>query len=269
MVCRVHRWRLLIILSLITFFPLQSHAQLHTESSVRFHHLTPDESFGLANVWAILEDHEGFMWFGTEDGLIKYDGYEVTSYQQKRNDSSSIKGNILVCLYEDNQYNRCIGSYGGGVNLYKHDENRFYHFIHDPDDPHSLPYNAVKTIVQDVHGKLWFGTEGGGIAVVDINEVDKSLPDLKFDNLKHDLANRESISADHIRSMYCDKKGNIYVGTDGGGVDIIDPVTKKVIGHLVHDPTDLNSLSGNMVYEVFIDSQERVWLGTQGDGLTL
>lgn len=261
-------WRYLQLLFFILISRPVCLAQDNSESSIRFHHITPDESFGVGSTWAILEDHEGFIWFGTEDGLLKYDGYQLTSYRQSNTGSNSLIGNIIVCLFEDSHHNLWIGSFGAGLNLYVRSENKFYNFNHDPDNPNSLPFDGVKTILEDSNGILWFGTEGGGIATLPVNEVNQNLPNLKFNVIQHDPNNPNSLGANSIRSLTQDKKGNIYVGTYGNGLNIIDS-TRKNFTRLPHDDANANSPGGNIIFEVFVDSKERVWIGTHNAGLDL
>ena len=121
---------------------------------IRFNHITPDQGFGFGNVWAILEDHEGFMWFGTEDGLIKYDGYSLVNFKHNSSDSSSISVNFITTLLEDSYNQIWVGTFGGGLNLYDRNTNSFRSYMFDQDDPHSLPHNRVKSLIQDHQGLI-------------------------------------------------------------------------------------------------------------------
>ncbi len=134
---------------------------------INFNHLTPDEGFGFGNVWAVLEDSEGFMWFGSEDGLIKYDGYNLTLYKNNQSDSTSISTNFIMTLLEDSHNQLWIGTFGGGLNLLHRDTDSFTRYLHDPDDSNSLPHNRVKTLLESKDGNIWLGTEGGGVVKFD------------------------------------------------------------------------------------------------------
>jgi ligand-binding sensor domain-containing protein len=72
---------------------------------INFHHITQDQGTGFGNVWGILEDYEGFMWFATDDGLIRYDGYDLVTYRNKKDDPLSISANFAVVIMED-RYNQ-------------------------------------------------------------------------------------------------------------------------------------------------------------------
>src|SRR6478609_3859060 len=117
-----------LILLCVGFQMLSGAADHASAQSVKFKHITSNEKSSFGNVWAITEDFEGFIWFGTEDGLYKYDGYDIVPFQHSKVDSGSISGNFVICLYEDKKHNLWIGTYGDGLNVYDREKNIFRHF---------------------------------------------------------------------------------------------------------------------------------------------
>ncbi len=233
---------------------------------MRFHHLTSDGRYGIGNVWAIEEDHEGFIWIGTEDGLFKYDGYDLTAFRHRENDSTCLSSNMVICIKEDRNKNLWVGTFGGGLNLYDRKEDRFYQFKHDSTDPGSIPHDRVKSIVEDHDGNLWFCTEGGGIATCP--PFNGNVGELEFSTLKHEPGNDNSIRSNDVTALINDGRGNLYIGSFGKGVSRLDTKTGKFT-HFLHDQKKKNSLSDNRVLEIFIDSKKRIWIGTLDGGLDL
>ena len=101
------------------------------------------------------------MWFGTESGLNKYDGYNFTIYQHNPDDSNSLISNWTSALLEDDSGLIWIGTHDGGLDRYNRKLDQFTHYQHDPDDPFSLSSDEITALYQDRNGELWIGTGGG------------------------------------------------------------------------------------------------------------
>ena len=166
-------------------FPLMLFAQ--TEHIV-FDHLSVNDGLSNSIIQSILQDSRGFMWFGTEDGLNKYDGYNFTVYRHNPEDSLSISGNCITALYESQFHGKqvlWIGTHSG-LNLLDIETEQFTHFRNDPDDPQSLSHDRVISIYEDSFGEFWIGTDGG------INILDRETK--KFVRYQHDPKNPNSLS---------------------------------------------------------------------------
>ena len=96
------------------------------EKNLKFEHLGIREGLSHSNVRGILQDHEGFMWFSTHDGLNKYDGYKFTVYKNLPNDENSLSHNNLWRIIEDRRGNIWIATWGGGLNMFDRDDRTFY-----------------------------------------------------------------------------------------------------------------------------------------------
>src|ERR1700761_835564 len=81
---------------LLFFLPLISSAQI---SDVRFRHISNEQGLSNSTITCIFQDSRGFMWFGTRDGLNKYDGVKVTIYKNDPNNKNSISDNFINCIY--------------------------------------------------------------------------------------------------------------------------------------------------------------------------
>src|SRR6186713_3353077 len=126
--------------------------------NLKFEHIGTARGLSQSNVISILQDSRGFMWFGTRDGLNRYDGYGFTVYKNDALDKSSIGNNYISDMREDDKGYIWIGTWGGGLDRYDRRTNQFVHFRHDPADPASLSSNLVICLLRDSRGALWIGT---------------------------------------------------------------------------------------------------------------
>ncbi|MBN1249655.1 MAG: response regulator [Anaerolineae bacterium] len=126
-------------------------------AAIRFAHLTTEDGLSQSTVRIILQDRAGFLWFGTEGGLNRFDGYAFTIYQHDPRNSNSLSDDYVMDLYEDADGMLWIATQGGGVNRFDPRTETFTRYRHDPDNPNSLAGNTIFSIFQDSAGDLWFG----------------------------------------------------------------------------------------------------------------
>ena len=138
-------------------------------------------------------------------------------------------------------------------------QQSFTHYQYDPDDPTSLSNDTVWAILEDRSGRLWIGTDGGGL-----NRFDRAGE--SFERFAHDPSNPAGPSHGKIRHLVEDHRGLLWLATDGGGLNRFDPETGQFT-HFRHDPDDPNSLSNDRVRVVFEDRDRILWVGTYGGGL--
>src|SRR6266702_6438019 len=96
-------------------------------ANLKFTHLSIEGGLSQSNVTCILQDSHGFMWFGTRDGLNKYDGYKFTVFKNTEGDSKSISNNFITSLIEDKKGDLWIGTWGGGLNKLDRQKDQFIH----------------------------------------------------------------------------------------------------------------------------------------------
>ncbi|NQZ08298.1 MAG: response regulator [Algicola sp.] len=229
-----------------------------TEPLPRFEHLTIENGLSQNSVFSILKDRQGFMWFGTEDGLNRFDGYQYKHFRHDSQDANSLSDSNISVVYQDRHGTLWIGTNAGGLNRYDDKTQRFTRFIHSPNDPHSLSDNQVMSIAEDKNGKLWVGTGRGGL-----NRFDRQLQN--FAQLRHQPHLPGSLSDDHIRVVFKDRKNQLWVGTQGGGLNLLDVDTRQFT-HYRHQKGNPNSLSHDKVHSLCEDNQGNLWVATQ-DGL--
>ncbi len=227
---------------------------------IKFKHLSIEDGLSQSTIHCVLQDHRGFMWFGTQDGLNCYDGYRFTVYRPDPADSNSISDNYVRTLFEDSRGRLWIGTDGGGLNVFDSKTKTFSVFKNNPKDSTSLSVNIVWSIYEDRSGRLWIGTDGGGLNLFD----DKTK---KFIAFKNDPRNPASLSDNTVTSIYEDHSGQLWIGT-GDGLNLFDAKT-KTFGVFKNDPKDIHSLSSNSVWSVYEDRSGLLWVGTTGGGLNL
>ena len=183
--------------------------------NIRFRHLSVEQGLSQEGVHAVLQDSRGLLWFGTQDGLNRYDGYDFTVFNHDLKDPASLSYDWIWCLFEDSHGDLWVGTDGGGLNRFLPDREAFERFVSEASDPFSLSHNRIRVIYEDRAGMLWIGTDGGGL-----NRLD---PDTRiFTRFAHDPSNPESLSNDRVRAITEDAAGTLWVGTDGGGLSLFD-----------------------------------------------
>nr|MEC4316435.1 two-component regulator propeller domain-containing protein [Thiotrichaceae bacterium] len=219
---------------------------------IRFTHLTTEQGLPQNSVYAIHQDKQGFMWFGTLDGLCRYDGYEFKIYRHNPQDKTSLSHNEVYTIYEDRQDQLWIGT-GGGVNLFDREKQQFIRYQHVPNQSNSLSNNSVWGILQDKRGGLWFSTAGGGL-----NRFNPKTE--QFFHYRHTKKQADSLSSDYAWALLEDKKGRLWIGTDGGGINRFNPQQGSFSDYLYNQENKDNK--HNFVVTLFEDSQGTIWSGT-------
>ena len=223
------------------------------DNSIRFSHLSVEDGLPNVTVSSIVQDHMGFMWFGTLDGLCKYDGYKYTIYQNDPEDSTSLGNNEIWSVFEDSMHNLWVATRGGGLCRYIRETDSFVTFTYAKADTTSISSNIVMAIYEDRDKRLWIGTREG------LNLFDRETN--KFTRFLHEENNPNSLSHGYVRRMYEDKTGNFWIATVGGGLNLLNRETKKFTC-FKHDPHNLNSLSNNILHSISGDNDGNLWVGT-------
>ncbi len=228
------------------------------QQPVKFERISLEHGLSQSSVYNILQDSRGFMWFGTEDGLNKYDGYNFTVYKPVPGDLTSLSQNFTTAIYEDASGMLWLGTEGGGLEKFDRDKEHFTHYWYDPNNSRSLGSDYVWTIYPDHTGALWIGTLGSGL-----DRFDPTTEE--FTHYRANLSDSRSLSSNTIQAIYQDRQGTLWVGTDTG-LNRLDPSGKQFVRYY-NDPTDPNSLSHNSIRSIYKDRQGQLWIGTEGGGL--
>jgi signal transduction histidine kinase/ligand-binding sensor domain-containing protein/CheY-like chemotaxis protein len=244
----------LLFLALLLFAP-----SLKAQKADRlFHHLTSNQGLSQNNVTSIARDRQGFMWFGTQDGLNKYDGYDFTVYRNDQNDPNSLSHNYVHTLFKDKDGRLWVGTDNGGLSMYDEQTDHFINYVNNPHDRKSLSNNDVRAITQDIRGNLWIGTDGG------LNYFD--IANNVFRHFRHDSKIKGSLSSNSVNDVLIDSDGTVWVATSDGGLNMLNPSTQQ-FKYFRNDPADPTSLSSDRINHIFEDSKKNIWIATEGGGL--
>ena len=229
-------------------------------NELQFEHYSIEDGLSHSKVNSITQDHRGFLWFGTNDGLNKFDGYEFTVYRWNPEDAKGLSAQLVRAVYEDSHGNLWAGTEGGGVNLLNRDTGDFRHFAPDSTSEFRIRGQDVNSIIEDRLGNLWLGT-ANGLELLDWQNK-KSV------NYYPDSLRRELPRARIVNVVYEDKSNNLWVGTQNSGLWLFDR-DKKSFRSFGHVPGDPQSLGDNDVRSIYEDSHGNLWIGTTFGGLNL
>ncbi len=236
-------------------FILISHVHAQKDK-IRFEKLTIEQGLSQNSVISICQDHEGFLWFGTYDGLNRYDGYQFKIFINDAKDSTSLIQNAVRDIYEDSYNVLWIGT-EEGLCKYSNEKENFTNFVTDVHNPKSISNNRIRKIYEDKNRVLWISTENG------LNKFDRERN--TFKRYYRDLKNPNTISDNFVRTTYEDSKGNFWIGTESG-LDLFDR-EKETFKHFKHEPGNTNSLSESIITRICEDKHGFLWFGTRYGGL--
>ena len=196
----------------------------------------------------IYQDKLGYMWFGTQDGLNRFDGYSFTVYRSDTRDSTSLSDNFILGLDGDAAGNLWIATRGGGLNKYEITTGRFTNYRHKQADSASLSYDRTRAVLVDNQGKVWVATRGGGL-----NKLDPATG--KFQRFRHKPTDSTSLLSDEVFCLYQDNEGGLWAGT-ARGLSKYNPVTGSFTNYKL-----------GYVRAILEDNSGNFWIGVFGRGL--
>jgi signal transduction histidine kinase/ligand-binding sensor domain-containing protein len=194
------------------------------------------------------------MWFGTQDGLNRYDGYGFTVYKHDPEDPTSLSNDLIQTMCTDQEGGLWLGTDGGGLNRLDLETGQVTRYQNDPNDPHSLAADDVAELYQDQSGNLWIGMLGGGLDRYDSETG-------QFIHHQNDPGDPHSLNDDNVSALYQDRDGVLWVGTVLGGLNRFDLDTGQFTS-FQNDPNDPASLSNNNIQAIWEDQYGVLWIGT-------
>jgi signal transduction histidine kinase/ligand-binding sensor domain-containing protein/CheY-like chemotaxis protein len=220
-----------------------------------FRHLEVEDGLSQSTVHVSYQDKNGFMWFGTDIGLNKYDGYEFTVYQFNAQDTTSISSNFIVEINEDSYGGLWIGNGYNGLDLFDREKEIFLRYSHDTNNPGSISNNNIRAIFEDSRKNLWIGTSGGGLNLYNRQKN-------TFSHIIHDSLNANSLGSNFISSIAEDKDGNLWIGSTEGILCKFNPEKNTFLNFPFYSNYK-GDLFNTTFGSVYIDSDNDVWFGTE------
>jgi ligand-binding sensor domain-containing protein/serine phosphatase RsbU (regulator of sigma subunit) len=242
------------------FITLLFISEVFSQPYIAFNHLTVEDGLSQSSVTCILQDSKGFMWFGTQDGLNRYDGYSFKIFKNDPSDSTSLSNNFIFSIYQNQSDQFFIETQGGTLHLYNPRSESFLIVIKDSVNLENARISTVGALLRESSGLEWTGGLG--------NETGLKRTDTKTGQstiFKHNPDDPFSLSDDKVYSVFRDRSGNLWIGTFNG-LDRLDEQTGKFY-HYKNNPNDTKSLADNWVWPIYEDSRGNLWIGTVRGGL--
>ncbi len=245
---------IIVIFALVSilFNPIFAVPASAQTAAIRFENISTDQGLSQATVNTILQDQQGFLWFGTEGGLNQYDGYQFTVYQHDPDNPKSLSDNVIMADYEDRSGALWVGT-GVGLDRLDRSTGTFIHYSKAPTGSNDLSGIAITAINQDSSGTLWIGTDSDGIRALD-------LATNGITAYRHDPENPRSLSNNYVNAVYVDREGKMWVGTDAG-LDRFNPGSGSFV-HVSLAPDFVPALGQVSVRDIYEDDQSTMWIGT-------
>jgi ligand-binding sensor domain-containing protein/serine phosphatase RsbU (regulator of sigma subunit) len=234
-------------------------ASIRGQNNVSFNHLTIENGLSQSAVNCIFQDKQGFMWFGTQDGLNRYDGYNFKVFKNKSSDSASLSDNFIFSIFEDSSGTLFIETQSGKINKYNPVNESFTIVSRDNLNFNKMKMSSFLALRYEGSDIKWYGGQKKDIGLVREN--------LKTGEKKSFLysSNKNSLSDDKVYSVIRDKNGFLWIGTTNG-LNKLNEETGE-FQHFTNDPKNPNSISDNWVWPLFEDSNGNLWVGTVHGGL--
>jgi ligand-binding sensor domain-containing protein len=259
------------------------------QSRLRFEHLSSADGLSNDSVFAILQDHRGFMWFGTQGGLNRYDGYRVTQYRHDPKDPHSLGEDFVQTLYEDRRGGIWSGT--SFLSRFDPDTETFTRYL--------LPYDGGGKwgIVEDQRGFLWALTPGGHLFRFDSAtgtfngyDIGQHLPGdpsgfrplhadvggilwlgtadglVRFDPATGGSIRYRTNPSAPVLGIASDRSGRLWLATTDGARNLFDPVTREFIRNWSMAPHPEDPQVG-LSPSIYADPSGTIWRGTSSEGV--
>ncbi|NCT68680.1 MAG: response regulator [Rhodanobacteraceae bacterium] len=206
----------------------------------QFMRLGVEDGLPSSVTYKVTQDQDGFLWFGTQDGLARYDGVGFRVFRHDPADPASLPSNDISSILIDRQGRLWCGGEASGLNRLEADGQTFTHWRHKAGDLGTLGSDDIFALAEDASGAIWVGTYLGGL--------NRLQDDGSFLHIDHDAEDPASLRSSTVYALHADQRGRLWIGTDEG-LDVREPD-----GRLVHvDLPPLAERGGPSVVMAFLD----------------
>ena len=290
----------IINISILTGICLLISVNISSGQGIQFDHYAVRDGISQSIALCIFQDSEGYMWFGTQNGLNKFDGYSFEKYFSDPSDTNTISSSWIFDITEDANGFLWIGTKGGlnkfdkktglftrvsSIDGNSPDNTGFIYGITSDSSNIYVNQSSILSIINFNTGSLESYTNtyereralyDAGFPIITDNKgliwmgsqnglSSFDLQDKRFNNYTHSGSDPGTISHNHITALFEDKLGNILIGTENG-LNIFYIKTKKIIRYY-QDNSQPGSLSNNFIRSIIQDHNGAIWIGTDGGGL--
>ena len=223
------------------------------QQTLKFQHLNSENGLSQNSVLAIGQDADGFIWLGTQNGLNRYDGYNVKSFLHNGLDKNSISNNYILSIFKDSKNRLWIGT-SEGLNLY-HPSTESFSTLSMPFQKENSRANNINCIAEDEKHLLWLGTKSGLITYDPIkNHLTKII-----------LPSTPKEEEPMINDIYTEKNGTIWLATSNGIYQLIKNDQNLTL--LKSIPLPHKDKSGTFCTSIAKGLDNTFWIGTMNNGL--
>ena len=214
--------------------------------SIRFDNYTIEEGLTQSSVNAMIEDRQGFIWIGTQDGLHRFDGYSFQIFKHEPSNINSLSNSYIKNIIQDDNGLFWIGTESGGVNVFDPKRGSFKRLKgHD-----ILERGQITSLTIDKEGSLWVASGTGGVL--------KFLPK---DSTIIEYGPAQGLGTAKVNKLAVNNRGDILVGSQGKGLYVLQK-NHKSFDNFRYDKEDNRSINGSFVNDIFQDSKGRTWIAT-------
>lgn len=203
-------------------------------------------------ITAFAEDRDGFLWIGTQSGLLRYDGRRFRVFGASE-DETSLGGNYVRGLLPTRDGRLWVSTFGGGLSVFDPLTEKFTRFRHDPADAGSLASNRTEGLAEDGDGFVWVATGEG------LDRIDPARGTIE--HFRQDPARPDSLLDNRARALLRRRDGSLWVGTRLG--------LQRYLGNGRFEQIAADSLAGVFVSRLFEDSAGRLFIGTTEHGVAM
>ncbi len=208
---------------------------------------------------AIAQDKDGFMWFGMQEGLYRYDGYQLMRFHHDSSDKNSLAGDTVSDLLVDSKEQLWVATRDGGVSLYRETSRDFINFT-EKNETLALTDNNVNVLMEDSAGNIWLGTESG------LNIIFRQQEPWQVKKIVKNGAVGQGLTHNGIETILQVSEQEVWVGTNGGGISVFDLQGNFIKAQpIVRDGQEY--AAGKRIKALIQDEADNVWIGTFDGGL--
>lgn len=221
------------------------------QKEIKFKHIKANSQLSNLNIYVIFQDSKGFLWVGTNDGLNRFDGYDIKIYRNIENDSLSLLKNEIQSIFEDSRGTLWVSTLNSGLHYYNRAADAFYRI-----SEFSQQHCQVLRIIEDYNHNLWIGgifNSQAFVAMLD-HQTGAWKKFLLFPALEG------------IISMLQYSENEFWFGSRLDGLFKWNSKT-NVLKQYKHDPSNPNSLPGNYIHDIAKDPFGNLWIGVRDSGV--
>ena len=249
-----HLRKKFVTCSLFWFYILGIGVSQSSSDQILFDRLTIEEGLSHNSIYAILQDHLGYIWIGTQNGLNRYSGHELKVYRTNETDAlaDGFRGKHIAALFEDSKQNLWVGTRKEGINLRRREE---LYFKNLKSEAAFAPFKGydISSFFEDNKGNIWVSSIGNGIIKYRLEDGSS----------QHFNSSNSGLSNNNVFDIVQDQFGTIWVATSGTGINFLNELGQFEQVHVsLPDDADMNGYHKTLL----LDDND-LWIGTEGSGL--